>query len=592
MSDRRVRGSGEGRETPGEQVPAVPQDRLGGPLTHRQIQVVYFGLMLGLMVASLDQTIVATALPTIAGDLGGLNELAWVVSAYLLAQTVTTPLYGKLGDLYGRKIVFQVAIVVFLAGSVLSGLSSSLAELVVFRAVQGLGAGGIFPQVMAIIGDILSPRLRAKYQGYMNAVFTVSAVSGPAVGGFFTQHLSWRWCFYVNLPIGAVALIVTSVVLDLPFTRVRHRVDYAGAGLLAGSIVAFLLVTVWAGVTYDWGSPEIVGTAAASALLAAAFVLRERRAAEPLLPLGLFRNSTFRIVNTVGFLAMTALTGTVVYLPLFLQLVTGTSPTTSGLLLVPESLALTFCSVYVGRRVARTGRYKHFPVTGAVLMPAGILLLATMSEHTGAPLVALYMVILGTGLGLVLTVIVVALQNAVSRRDMGTATASYMFFRNVGSAFGAAVFGTVMNAGLRHWLPLLSPRSGHKHVNLTAISYSPAGVRHLALPVRNAVIDAFSHSLHSVFLLGGPVAALAFPLLLVMKELPLRTVAHIEDESSTSPAASRPDRDRLQRQGGRAPGEETGWDCSRDGSPSSPAPVAASARPWRDALRPKVPPSS
>jgi EmrB/QacA subfamily drug resistance transporter len=498
------------------------------PLTPRQIRIVYFGLMLGLMVASLDQTIVATALPTIAGDLGGLNHISWVISAYLLAATTTTLVYGKLGDLYGRKIIFQVAIVIFLLGSVMSGIARSMSELIVFRGIQGLGAGGIFPQVMAIIGDIISPRMRAKYQGYMNAVFTVSAISGPAIGGLFTEHLSWRWCFYVNVPIGGVALVVTSVVLNLPFTRVRHQIDYLGAALLSCAVTAFLLVTVWAGNTSSWASPEIVGTLCAVVVLAGMFVLQERRSAEPLLPLGLWRNSTFRIVNITGFLAMMALTGTIAYLPLFLQLVTGILPTLSGLLLVPESLSLTLCSVIVGRRVAKTGRYKRYPVMGAIVTPLGVFLLSTMTQHTGRWVVSLYMIVLGAGLGLMLTVIVVALQNAVSQRDMGTATASYMFFRSIGSAFGAALYGTIMNARLQYWLPRLLPAGQRHRVTVSSLSYSPAAVRHLPDPVKAAVIESFGHSLHIVFLLAAPVAAIAFPLLLSMRELPLRTAAHIE----------------------------------------------------------------
>ncbi len=520
--------------TAGREDPAVARPAL----THRQIQVVYFGLMLGLMIASLDQTIVATALPTISGDLGGINELSWVVTAYLLASTATTPLFGKLGDLYGRKVIFQVAIVTFLVGSIMSGLAHTMLQLIIFRAVQGLGAGGIFPQVMAIIGDLLSPRVRAKYQGYMNAVFTVAAVAGPAIGGLFTEHLSWRWCFYVNIPIGIVALVVTSAVLNLPFTRVPHRIDYAGAALLSGAVTGFLLVSVWGGSTFAWGSPEVVGTSCGVLALVGLFVLREQRAAEPLLPLKLWRNSTFLIVNVTGFLAMMALTGTVTYLPLFLQMVTGADPTVSGLLLVPESLALMVCSVYVGRRVAKTGRYKHFPVTGAVLMSLGVLLLSTMDERSNLLVVACYMVVLGVGLGCILTIIVVALQNAVSQREMGTATASYMFFRNIGSAVGAAVYGTVMNARLRYWLPRLLSPSLRSRVSATRVSYSPAAVRRLPADLRIPVIEAFGRSLHLVFLFGAPVAAIALPLLLVMRELPLRTSAYVQGASASADGAT------------------------------------------------------
>lgn len=501
--------------------------------------MIYLGLMLGVAVAALDQTIVATALPTISGDLGGVNDLSWVVTAYLLASTATTPLFGKLGDLYGRKIVFQFAIVTFLIGSVMSGLAHSMLELIIFRALQGLGGGGIIPQAMSIIGDVVSPRLRGKYQGYMNGVFTVSAVSGPAIGGLLTEHASWRWCFYVNIPIGITALLVTSAVLDLPFTRVRHRVDYAGAALLMAGVTGILLVTVWSGDQYAWTSFPILMTAGTTVILVACFLVRERRASEALLPLGLFRNSTFRIVTASGFLVMMVVTGTITYLPLFLQLVTGASPTLSGLLIVPESIGIMLASIVVGRRVAATGRYKAFPVVGTVVMTAGVVLLSTLRGSTSLPAVASYMVLFGLGIGGVVTVIVVALQNDVSQRQMGTATSAYMFFRNIGSSVGAAVYGAVMNARLRYFLPRLLPRDVASHVSVTSVAYTPAAIRHLARPLRRGLIDAFARSLHTVFLCGVPVAVATTVLIACLKERPLRVGSYVDLNATDGEIAAR-----------------------------------------------------
>jgi len=492
-------------------------------LTHRQIQIVFSGLMLGMLLAALDQTIVATALPTIVGDLGGLNRLSWVVTAYLLASTTTTPIYGKLGDLYGRKIVFQIAISIFLVGSALSGLSHTMMQLIIFRLVQGLGAGGIFAQVMAIIGDILSPRERGKYQGYTMAVFTFASVSGPAVGGLFTEHLSWRWCFYVNIPLGAIALIVTSVVLNLDFTKVRHRIDFLGAILLVLGVVPLLLVTVWGGGQFAWGSPLILTMTGGGFVFLVLFVFQERHAPEPLVPMHLFRNSTFALMNASGFLLFAALFGTTVYLPLFLQLVTGVAPTMSGLLLMPQSLAGTIAGIFMGRRVTATGRYKRYPLVGAVLTVVGIYMLSTMTRSTSISHAAVYMALLGFGTGLMVPVMLIALQNAVSRHDLGTATSSNLFFRSMGSSLGVALFGSVMNARLRYWFPRLVPNAAHLHLSVSSIAFSPAAVRRLPAALQAGIVDSFARSLHVVFLLAVPLAALTLPLFLAMRELPLRT---------------------------------------------------------------------
>lgn len=514
---------------------------LGGPLasrvlTHRQVLIIYSGLVLGLFLASLDQSIVSTALPTIVGDLGGLNKLSWVVTGYLLASTVTMPVYGKLSDLYGRKIVFQVAITIFLAGSALSGLSHTMTELIVFRIFQGLGAGGIITSAMAIIGDILSPRERGKYQGYLVATYTLAAVSGPAIGGFLTESFSWRWCFYVNVPIGMVTLVVTSVVLNLNFTRVRHRIDYLGVGLFCCAITAIMLVTVWGGGAYAWGSPEVIGTGTGGFVLLAVFVWWEGRAVEPLLPLRLLRNSTFRLYSIGGFLAMAMTFGTITYLPLFLQLVTGAAPTLSGVLIMPQSVAGSIAGIFIGRWVSKTGRYKLPPTIGAVIATIGALLLTTLNSSTPLWLTAIYMAVIGAGTGLAMPILLVAVQNAVSRDDLGTATSANMFFRQMGSAVAVAVFGSVMNARLRYWLPRLLP-PGSKHLNAASLAYSPAAVKHLPAVLRHAVVDAFARSLHPVFWLAVPVAALMVPIFAISRELPLRRDAHIFTNEVAAEAA-------------------------------------------------------
>ncbi len=496
-------------------------------LSHRRILIIYGALMLGMLLAALDQTIVATALPTIVGDLGGLSHLSWVVTAYLVTSTCSTPVYGKLGDLYGRKLVFQAAIVVFLVGSVLAGVSQSMTQLIVFRGVQGLGAGGLMSLAMAIIGDVLSPRQRGRYQGYMIGVFSLASVAGPAIGGFLTQSLSWRWCFYVNIPVGVAALIVTGSVLNLPFRRIQHRVDYLGAALLVAAVSCILLVTVWAGSTYTWGSSEIVGLIAAAGVLVTLFILREQRAEEPVLPLRLFRNGVFNTTNVIGFLTGMAMFGGTVYLPLFLQLVTGQSPTLSGLLLLPMMASMTITSVYTGRLITRTGRYKVWPILGGVLMPVGMLLLSTMTGSTRWWEAGLFMIPLGAGIGLIMPVMVVAVQNATDWDDLGTATSSNVFFRSMGSAFGVAVLGAIMNARLAYWFPRLVPANHSSGLSAQSVAYSPAAVHRLPSPLREGIIDAFAHSLHTVFLWAAPIAALILPFALLLRELPLRTDVYI-----------------------------------------------------------------
>ncbi|HUY64675.1 MAG TPA: MDR family MFS transporter [Acidimicrobiales bacterium] len=496
------------------------------PLSHRQVMLVFSGLMLGTLLAALDQTIVATALPTIVASLHGEEHLSWVVSAYLLASTVTTPLYGKVSDLLGRKGVFQFAIVVFLIGSMLSGLAQNMDELIAFRAVQGLGAGGLIALAMAIVGDIVSPRERGKYQGYFGAVFAVASIMGPLAGGLFTEHLSWRWVFYINMPVGLVALVVTSIVLRLPFRRQQHRIDYPGSLLLVGGVSALLLVTVWGGSQYAWSSPVIVGLILAGVALMACFVWWERRAEEPLLPPRLFRLDIFDVSSGISFLQAMAMFGAVIYIPFYLQLAHGVSPTVSGLLLTPLMGGMLVMSIVSGRLVSRTGHYRVFPIIGTVLMVIGMVLLTFLHAHTSELQMSIDLVLLGAGMGLVMQNTVLATQNAVEMRDMGTATSALTFFRSLGGVFGTAFFGAIFINRLNVWLPRLLPPglrgAGHLQVSASGFNVSPQVIQKLPLPVRDAITGALVHAMDTVFWVAVPFSVLTFVLALLLREIRLR----------------------------------------------------------------------
>lgn len=501
--------------------PTNPEAAPAGGLSHKQILVVFSGLMLGMLLAALDQTIVATALPTIVGELHGLDKLSWVVTAYLLTTTLSTPLYGKISDLYGRKKIFQIAIVIFLIGSALSGLSQNMVELIVFRAVQGLGGGGLMALAMAIIGDIVSPRERGRYQGYFGGVFALASIGGPLAGGFFVDNLSWRWIFYINIPVGILALVITSAVLRLPLPRRTLSIDYAGSAILCGAVTLLLLVCLWGGQTYPWGSSTILSMAVAGLLLCVAFVWWERRAREPIFPPRVFADRIVAVTVVLTLLVAASMFGATIFLPVYLQLVDGVSPTTSGLLLLPLMAGLLTASIVAGQLVTKLGRYKMFPVLGTLLMTIGAWLFTHLGAHTSHLVCSLYMVVFGLGMGQLLQILVLAVQNAVRREDLGSATSAISFFRNVGAAFGTALFGTVLFSRLGYWLPRLV--HGNVHLNLSqSFTVSPQTLRSLPPSVRAGVVESFVRSLHAVFLWAIPVGLLGFLLALALKEIPLR----------------------------------------------------------------------
>ncbi|MGH9111362.1 MAG: MDR family MFS transporter [Acidimicrobiales bacterium] len=488
------------------------------PASGQSVVPVFVALMLALVLASLDQTIVATALPTIVGDLGGLDHYSWVVTAYLLSTTISTPLYGKLGDLYGRKRVFQAAIVIFLVGSVLCGLSQSMGQLIAFRAIQGVGAGGLIVGAQAIIADVVSPRERGRYQGFFGAVFGVTAVAGPLIGGFFVDHSTWRWVFYVNVPIGIVSLVVTAVTLHTPKRPVHQSIDYLGAALLASGVSCVILLTSWGGTEYAWSSPTIVGLGMAGLVLLGLFVAVEQRAADPLIPLRLFRESVFSLACGIGFIVGFALFGALTFLPQYQQIVRGQSPTASGLQLVPLMGGLLLTSIGSGQLISRFGRYKPYPVVGTFVMALGMLALSRLDVGTSTLQAGLSMFVLGMGLGLVMQVLVLAVQNSVETRDLGTATSSATFFRSIGGSFGVAVFGAVFNARFDYNLERLAPGA-----DVGSLQGTPEQIERLPDTVREPFLQAFADSLQTVFLWAIPFCLLAFALTWLLREIPLRT---------------------------------------------------------------------
>ncbi|MFB8776598.1 MDR family MFS transporter [Streptomyces broussonetiae] len=512
-----------------------------GPDTGKQprsVRVVLLALMIAMMLAMLDNMIIGTAMPTIVGELGGLEHLSWVVTSYTLATAASTPIWGKIGDMYGRKGSFMASIVLFLIGSALSGMAQDMGQLIGFRAVQGLGAGGLMVGVMAIIGDLIPPRERGKYQGMMAAVMALAMIGGPLVGGTITDNWGWRWAFYINLPLGAVALVAISVVLHLPRKRSQARIDYLGAGLLTVGITAIVLVTTWGGTEYAWTSARIMELTAIGVVALVGFVLWEKRAAEPLMPLHIFRSRNFTLMSVIGFITGFVMFGAVLFLPLYQQSVQGASATNSGLLLLPMLGAMLVTSMVAGRVTTNTGRYKVFPLAGGVLLIAGLWLLSLMDTETSRLTSGLYMAVLGLGMGCLMQITMLVAQNSVEMKDMGVASSSTTLFRTLGSSFGVAIMGALFNHRVQDVMAERAGAAGSRIGQVTEQSaqLDAASLAKLPAAAREAYQHAVSAGTHGAFLLGAGVAVVALVAAVFVKEVPLKGAGPKAADSSPAPA--------------------------------------------------------
>lgn len=486
---------------------------------HKNILIVMGALMITMLLAALDQTIVSTALPTIASEFNALNELSWVVTSYLITSAVATPLWGKFSDLYGRKRMLSIAVVIFLIGSILSGIAGSMGQLIAFRGIQGIGAGGLMALVFATIGDVVPPRERGKYQGLIGAVFGVSSVIGPLLGGFFTDHLSWRWIFFINVPLGILALIAITARLHIPVERREHSIDYLGSVLLAVGVICLLLASVWGGTTYAWSSLEILWLLWGGVFFSSVFVWWQDRAKEPIIPLHLFKNSIFTTSSLLSFISGFAMFAAIIYLPEYLQIVRGYSATVSGLLMLPLVAGLLTASIASGRIISSTGKYRIFPIIGTVVTGIGLLLMSNISINTSVWLLSFWMLITGAGIGLFMQVMTLAVQNATAYKDLGTATSAVTFFRSMGSSFGTSIFGALLASRFAAHLAndgvgaALHAEHGTQAIN--AISSLPVDVLPIAL-------TAFTESFADIFFYASPIMLIAFIVAFFLREIPLK----------------------------------------------------------------------
>jgi EmrB/QacA subfamily drug resistance transporter len=509
-------------------------------LTHKEIMFVLSGLMVGLLLAALDQTIVSTALKSIVEDFDGLTHYTWVVTAYLLTSTASTPLYGKISDLYGRRPVFQFAIITFLIGSFAAGAATSMEQLIAFRAIQGLGAGGLMSLTFVIIGDIVSPRERGKYQGYFGGVWGLSSVAGPLLGGYFSDHAQilgvtgWRWIFYINLPFGIAALIITSISLHIPKVKREHSIDYLGALLLVSGVSSLLLGISVYGPQDGWQNSKTLLTIAAATVLILLFIFQESRAKEPIIPLTLFKNHTFSVTSVMAFIIGAGMFGAIIMLPLYLQIVKGDSATSAGLKLIPFMIGIVSMSVVSGKLITKHGHYKRFPIIGLSLMTIGLFMLSTLTETTAFWKLAIYGILVGAGLGLSMQTIVIALQNSVDFRDLGVATSANTFFRSIGATMGVALFGTVYASRLAHNLPIevekiraTNPVAlvGATPEKFAALEENTAVLQSFTPELQAGIVHAFVNSFHVVFLTAVPITIIGFFIAFMLRETPLRTGA-------------------------------------------------------------------
>jgi EmrB/QacA subfamily drug resistance transporter len=526
-------------------VTEVPERESTNGVPNPNVKVVLPGLMLAMLLAMLDNMIIGTAMPRIVGELGGIDKLSWVVTAYILGTTVSTPIWGKLGDLYGRKNIFLASIVIFLVGSALSGAAgeinpgSGMTQLIAFRALQGLGAGGLMVGAFAIIGDLVPPRERGRYQGMMAGIMAIAMILGPLAGGFITDHASWRWAFYINLPLGGAALLLLIFTLHLPKYRTEHRIDWLGAALLSVGITALVLITTWGGNKYAWASPQIFGLAGLGVVMIGLFLWVQTRVAEPILPLGLFRNRNFTLVSVIGFLVGFALFGAVTFLPLFMQTVQGASATNSGLLLLPMMAGVLVTSVVVGRTITATGRYRLFPIAGGVIMAVGMGLLTRLDVNTSWVESSIYILILGVGMGFLMQTTLLIAQNSVEMKDLGVASSTATFVRSIGGSFGVSLFGAVFNNRLKDDLATLGP-DAIAMVNKSGGNLQPDQLAKLPAPVREGFLHAIAFATSGLFWWAVAFAVLVPVAAWFIIQVPLRGMGPADEPATEDGTEVRP----------------------------------------------------